>query len=41
MQELLSSLFQTTKDSRIKRVVEKFDLDYVARALKPTARGSN
>ena len=27
------------KDSRIKRVVEKFDLDYVARALKPTARG--
>ncbi|MGH2335397.1 HAD family hydrolase, partial [Enterococcus faecalis] len=27
------------EDSSIKRVVEKFDLDYVARALKPSARG--
>lgn len=27
------------KSSRIKRAVEKFDLDYVSRALKPTTRG--
>lgn len=27
------------KSSRIKRVVEKFDLEYVSRALKPSTRG--
>lgn len=27
------------KSSRIKRAVEKFDLEYVSRALKPSTRG--